>query len=77
MIRNVMGEGVGVLLIMHNLDQIFAVSDRIVVLRLGDVVFDGRRSETSKQEVIDFMTGMRVPGESKYNHDEKEEDEEA
>jgi D-xylose transport system ATP-binding protein len=58
LLRNVVAEGMAILLIMHNLDQIFAVSDRIVVLRLGSVVLDARTADTGKEEVVARMTGI-------------------
>jgi ABC-type sugar transport system ATPase subunit len=57
LVRNVADHGVAVLLIMHNLDQIFEVSDRLVVLRLGEISLDARRADTSKEEVIAHIMG--------------------
>jgi ABC-type sugar transport system ATPase subunit len=58
LLRNVVAEGMAILLIMHNLDQIFAVSDRLVVLRLGSVVLDVKAADTGKEEVVARMTGI-------------------
>jgi ABC-type sugar transport system ATPase subunit len=61
LLRNIVREQVAVMLIMHNLDQIFEVSDRIVVLRLGAVTLDTRRTDTSKEEIVAHMAGVAVP----------------
>jgi ABC-type sugar transport system ATPase subunit len=58
LLHKVVAEGMAILLIMHNLDQIFAVSDRIVVLRQGSVVLDARAADTGKEEVVARMTGI-------------------
>ncbi len=46
-IRSVAKRGIGVLVISHSMDDVFAVADRIIVLRLGQVVLDcaGRRDD--------------------------------
>ena len=58
LVRNVADNGVAVLLIMHNLDQVFEVSDRLVVLRLGEICLDARREETSKEEIVAHIMGV-------------------
>jgi ABC-type sugar transport system ATPase subunit len=41
---------------------VFAVADRIVVLRLGQVVFDGPRASISQANLVHLMAGI-VPAE--------------
>jgi D-xylose transport system ATP-binding protein len=50
----------GVVVISHNLADVFAVADRIVVLRLGrlEATFDA--AETSQEEVVGAITGARA-----------------
>ena len=62
--REVMGligrlkaDGVGVILISHNLPDIFAAADRIVVLARGAVAGERRPAETSDEEVVRLMMG--------------------
>ena len=57
LVRRVADQGVAVVMISHSLDDVFAVADRIVALRLGRVMLDVRLSETSREEVIACMTG--------------------
>ena len=49
--------GLGVVVISHNLENVFAVADRIIVLRLGRRVatFDVRGA--SQQDVVSAITG--------------------
>jgi simple sugar transport system ATP-binding protein len=64
-IRSVAGQGVAVIFISHNLDDVFAVADRIVAMRMGQVALDGRASDLSRGEAVAAMTGMLQPPESK------------
>ena len=49
--------GTGVVLFSGDLDELFAISDRIVVLYRGKVVGELRPEETTTQEVILMMMG--------------------
>jgi len=54
--------GTAVLVISHNLREVFAVADNIVVLRLGRVVAQFRTSETTEEEVVSAIVGVSRPG---------------
>ena len=56
--------GLGVVVISHNLANVFAVADRIVVLRLGKRVatFEGW-AKSSREEVVASITGASADGE--------------
>ena len=58
LLRRVASQGVAVIIISHNLDDVFAVSDRIVALRLGRITLDARVSTTSREHVVASMTGI-------------------
>jgi len=58
LVRRVADHGVAVVMISHNLDDVFTVADRIVALRLGRVTLDVRLAETSREEVVACMTGI-------------------
>jgi D-xylose transport system ATP-binding protein len=49
--------GLGVVLISHNILDVFEVADRIIVLRLGRRVATFKRSETTQDEVVAAITG--------------------
>jgi ABC-type sugar transport system ATPase subunit len=51
-------QGVAVTIISHNLDNVFSVAKRIVVLRLGKIALDKPVHSTTKEEVVACMTGM-------------------
>lgn len=53
--------GKAVLLVSHNLNDVFEIADRIVVLRRGRKVAECERSETNLEEVVSWITGAK-PG---------------
>jgi len=57
LINQLKEQGRGIIFISHNLQDIFAVSDRILVLRRGLEVGECKISETSHEEVIKLMIG--------------------
>jgi D-xylose transport system ATP-binding protein len=59
-------QGLAVILISHNLHDIFQVADSITVLRLGQNVAVYKRSETNQQQVVEAITAGKlseVPGQ--------------
>jgi simple sugar transport system ATP-binding protein len=56
-IKRVRDQGLSIVLISHNLPEIFEVADRIEVLRLGERVARLRPSEVSMEDVVAAMTG--------------------
>lgn len=57
MIRAVAGQGIGVVIITHIMQQAFQVADRIVVIRQGVVAGDVATKGTSPDAVIGMITG--------------------
>ena len=61
LIKRLRDQGHGVVVISHNLADVFEVADRIVVLRLGRLaaVYDAK--QTSNEEVVGAITGASDP----------------
>jgi simple sugar transport system ATP-binding protein len=57
LIQRVRDEGLSVVLISHNMPEVFEVADRIEVLRLGRRVASLRPREASMEDVVAAMTG--------------------
>jgi D-xylose transport system ATP-binding protein len=57
LIRNLRAAGLGVVVISHNLNDVFAVSDRIVVLRLGRRVATFDTARANGDQVVGAITG--------------------
>ena len=65
LVRRLAEKDLGVVIITHNLHDVFESADRITVLRLGQRVAQLERSETSQQEVVHAITAGtldHVPG---------------
>jgi ABC-type sugar transport system ATPase subunit len=58
-IRGLRERNLAVLIISHSLDQVFRLSDRICVLRRGVQVGVRKTSETSNNEIVSMITGLR------------------
>jgi simple sugar transport system ATP-binding protein len=56
LVRRLADRGLAVLLVSHNMNDVFEVADRIAVLRLGRMVAVKPASEMDKQIVVDLMT---------------------
>jgi simple sugar transport system ATP-binding protein len=57
LIRRMKARGVAVILISHRMPDVFAVCDRIVVLRRGTKVADKPTVQTSPEEITGLITG--------------------
>ncbi|MDL2398704.1 ATP-binding cassette domain-containing protein [Rhizobium mayense] len=57
LIKSLKAQGRGVIFISHNLQDIFSVSDRIIVLRRGIVAGERKISETTHEEIVKLMIG--------------------
>jgi D-xylose transport system ATP-binding protein len=60
LVRRLADKGLGVVVISHNLHDIFEVADRIAVLRLGHMVKTFRRTETDQKEVVHAITAGQI-----------------
>jgi D-xylose transport system ATP-binding protein len=65
LVRRLGERGLGVVIVTHNLHDVFEVADRITVLRLGQRVALFERSKTTQQDVVHAITAgtlEHVPG---------------
>lgn len=49
--------GISFIMISHNMEHIFSIADRVIVMRNGRKVGDKRTDETSRNEVVGLITG--------------------
>ncbi len=56
LIRSLRENGLAVIVISHNLNDVFAVADRIAVLHLGKLVVQRDASTFDRQSVVEYMT---------------------
>jgi ABC-type sugar transport system ATPase subunit len=62
-IRELKRHGVGVVYISHRLDEVFAVADRVMVLRDGEHVTTRPAGGVSRNALIELMVGRRLDQE--------------
>ena len=60
LIRSLKERGIGIILITHFLDQVYAIADRITVLRNGEIVGTHLASELSKVQLVTEMLGKEL-----------------
>jgi simple sugar transport system ATP-binding protein len=59
-LRSLVTEGRSVVFISHKLNEVMDISDRIVVLRAGQVVAQRKVSETNARELANLMVGREL-----------------
>jgi D-xylose transport system ATP-binding protein len=62
LIKRLRDQGQGVVVVSHNLANVFAVADRIFVLRLGAPAGDFDRADVSEERVVAAITGADAVG---------------
>jgi ABC-type sugar transport system ATPase subunit len=60
LIRDLRDAGTGILLVTHDLEQVFELADRLVVLRQGRVVADVSPLEVHRDDVVALMSGIEI-----------------
>ena len=62
-VRNLRRAGAGILYVSHRLDEIFALADRVTVLRNGRSVASSRVSDITKPQLVEMMLGREMEAE--------------
>jgi D-xylose transport system ATP-binding protein len=57
LIKRMKDQGLAILLISHNFDQVLRLADQIWVMRQGNVMAGMRAKETSGDELVALITG--------------------
>ncbi|HET9720037.1 MAG TPA: ATP-binding cassette domain-containing protein, partial [Solirubrobacteraceae bacterium] len=56
LIKTLASRGVAVMVVSHNLNDVFEVADRIAVLYLGQLATQGPASDYDRSSIVDYMT---------------------
>src|ERR1051325_5694867 len=59
-LRKLRGQGMGLILVTHFLDQVYAISDRITVLRDGRLVGEYETAKLPRAELVSRMIGRAL-----------------
>ncbi|HET8928256.1 MAG TPA: ATP-binding cassette domain-containing protein [Microbacterium sp.] len=62
LVRRLADSGVAVILISHNLVDVFEVADDIAVLYLGQMVAQVAAADTTRDDVVGYITGTKTQG---------------
>jgi simple sugar transport system ATP-binding protein len=73
LIRTLRSRNVPVVLISHNMQDVFAVADRLIVMRRGSKAGERKISETNQNEVVGLMVGAEYSQVIRQLHDAPEE----
>ena len=60
-VRTLKANGEPLILISHNMRQVFDLADRIVVFRRGRIVANLNKTKSSGEEVVQYITGAKQP----------------
>ena len=59
-IRTLRDSGVSIIIITHKLEEVRSISDRVYVLRRGEVVGERATSDVTKEDMANLMVGRKV-----------------
>jgi ABC-type sugar transport system ATPase subunit len=59
-IRKLRDEGVAIIYITHRMEEIFEITDRVIVLRDGKKVGDKKIKETTRSELVSMIVGRKL-----------------
>jgi D-xylose transport system ATP-binding protein len=59
LVRNLADQGLAVILISHNMNDVLQVSDRIAALYLGQMAANVKRSEVTHTQIVELITAGR------------------
>jgi ABC-type sugar transport system ATPase subunit len=67
-IRDLKSHGWGIIYVSHRLEEIFAIADRVTLLRDGEHVGTRRIGEVNRDQLIEMMVGRRLADEFPGRH---------
>lgn len=73
-LRMLRDRGVSIIYVSHKLNEVFALSDRITVLKDGNLVGTLRTADTSQDAVVNMMVGRKLSQLYPPRHDYKKEE---
>ncbi len=67
LVKRLRDQGLAVMIVSHNLNDVFEVADRIAVLHLGKMAAEGPAGQFDRQSVVEYMTTGRAGGAPSSN----------
>jgi len=69
-IRGLSSRNVGIIFVSHKLDEVFAICQRIAVIRNGEIVVDEKVENFAREKLVYYMTGQEI-GEEPFVYEAK------
>ena len=60
LVNRLKAQGIGVIIITHQLHDVFSVSDRLIVMRRGENVGERITKQTSPDEIVSLIIGAET-----------------
>jgi ABC-type sugar transport system ATPase subunit len=60
LVNTLRSQGLGIIIITHQLHDVFSVSDRLVVMRRGEMVGERFTKKTSPDEIVSLIIGAET-----------------
>jgi ribose/xylose/arabinose/galactoside ABC-type transport system permease subunit/ABC-type multidrug transport system ATPase subunit len=60
LVRSIAASGTGIIFITHDIETVMAIADRVLVMRLGSVAYDGPAADLDELELVALMAGLRT-----------------
>jgi simple sugar transport system ATP-binding protein len=61
LVNRLKDQGIGIIIISHQLLDVFSVADRLVIMRRGVKVGERKTKETSQNEIVRLIVGAEAP----------------
>jgi simple sugar transport system ATP-binding protein len=61
LVNRLKDQGIGIIIISHQLLDVFSVADRLVIMRRGVKVGERNTKETSHNEIVSLIVGAEAP----------------
>jgi D-xylose transport system ATP-binding protein len=71
LVKRLRDRGLGVVVISHNLADVFEMADRIIVLRLGQRVATFDRKTSTPEQIVGAITGVAQNGAGAERKEER------
>ena len=66
-IKSLKSQGVPLIIVSHNLRQVFDLVDRIIVFRRGHLVANLKSSDTDGNDIVSYITGVKSQNQAAAN----------
>jgi len=67
-LRELKDRGIGILFVTHRIDEVFAITDRVTVMRDGNSIGTWKTPELTRNQLIAYMVGRSIEDEYPMTH---------